>query len=131
MGFITIAEETTAPGFWRFDDNAVTLRIRAEDSFRTAEGQFVPAGDSDYLEDDAYVSATCTVNPDRSVFIPSVQLPITQDSIDNPNAKFTGELLPGNGRRNRRISWPGGCNSNGFSIPPQFAPTCSWSDIEL
>jgi hypothetical protein len=129
MSSITISEERTAAGFWRFPGATCELRIAANQSFRNSDGELVPRGLVS-KPNTCLLVTTCTVNDDLSVSIPAItELCTTDDSIDLPTATFTAALFPR--RSSQRQMWPDEVVASGFAIYVSQAPTCTWTQIVL
>src|ERR1044071_8164192 len=129
MAELTISEETTVSGFWRHSGSSAELRVAALTSFRTSDGQLVPAGQITDRNSCCLITS-CVVNEDLSVSIPEITgLPTTLDSIDNPNARYQAGLFAES--TDEYELWPNHRLASGFKIETNLAPTTSWRLICL
>jgi hypothetical protein len=132
MTAIVIAEETTKPGFFQWSCAGVELWIAAQTSFRTSDGQLVPAGN---LQNGTglLVKKACVINGDLSISIPVVnELPTTNDSIDNPSVRYLAALVGVNAngtQAGKRTPYPDQNLASGFALWLYEAPATTWPDV--
>jgi hypothetical protein len=122
---ITIAAETTNPGFWQRAGITGKIRFWAEQGFRTNNGKFVQGGRVGD-KNTAYLVVNITVNPDKSISIPPItNLPTTTDSIDAPDVKFLARMY------DAKDAEAGDFVPFEFAIPASAGPTTTWLDITI
>lgn len=114
-------EHINTPDVWRLT-GTVKLRIYANQSFMSSGGQFIPQG-TPGAPNTAYLEVTCTVLS-NVLTIPGFEIDSTVDSLDNPWATYTAELVAGS----RRVPFLANFAINTLQAGD---PSTTWGEIIL
>ncbi len=113
-----IVEAQISPSYWKLPGTTAKLRIRANESFDTYEGLYVPASSNGQL----YLEVPCTVIGEE-LLIPSFEIDSTEDSPTNPHATYTAQLFT---ERKKALEPEFFAN---FRVPPTV--NTSWTTLRV
>lgn len=115
---VTVEPFNTAD-FWRLS-GPIKLRIYANQSFWTSDGQYIPRGTKG-AANTAYLEVTCAV-AGNVLTIPEIELDSTVDGLDSPWATYSAEFVAGG----RRVTF-----LDNFAINTLAAgdPSTTWAEI--
>ena len=92
-----IVEPQNTPDLWRLGGTEALLQIRANQSFDTFNGQYIPASRVDV---GLCLEKACPITS-NSLLIPEIQIDSTEDSLTNPSATYSAVLIA----KRRRIDF--------------------------
>jgi hypothetical protein len=113
-------EMQNTPDVWRLGGETAFLRIFANQSFDTSDGEFVPQS---HVNSGLYLEVPCQISG-YSLVIPEVELDSTEDSPTNPRATYTATLVT----FRKNVIKPEFLSS--FRVP-STAPNTTWPNLRL
>lgn len=116
-----VIEAYNTPQIWKLK-GAVKLRIYADQSFWTSDGQWIPQG-SPGSPNTHYLEVTCDVTGDV-LTVPSFEIDSTVDALDGTQATYTAEIAASN----KRVPF-----MQNFAVNTLEAgdPSMTWAEIAL
>lgn len=111
---VTIEAQNT-PDVWRLGGTEALMQIRANQSFDTFGGQFMPQG---RVDEGLYLEQVLTVD-NHVLNIPSVELDSTTDALGKKDATYTVSLLTSKRKLIRPHFFVG-------RVPHTLAPNTTW-----
>lgn len=111
---VTIEPQNT-PDVWRLGGTEALMQIRANQSFDTFNGQYVPQG---RVDEGLFLEQVLTID-NHVLNIPSVELDSTTDSLTNKTATYTVSLLTSRRKLIRPHFFVG-------RVPHTLAPNTTW-----
>lgn len=117
-----IIEAINAPSIWKYGGSAFKLRIYADSSFKTSDGQFILQGHRNGSVD-CYLEIDCSVTADVPL-IPSFEIDSTEDALINKNARYSAILVTQGGKKIPFL--------DNFAVPATDGPPAiAWPALEL